>query len=58
MEVSEFASSIVIESEPDFVWWLPFTLRNRDSIIAAVNTRKKSASYKYGVQLPSKVQEA
>ena len=56
-EVADFSSSRGIESEPAFVWWVPFNLSNRDSIIAAVIARTKSVSHKYGVQLPYTVQE-
>ena len=57
MELSAFESSIWVDIETDFVWWVPFNLRNIDMIIAAVNTRTKMVPHKYGVQLPSKVQE-
>ena len=33
VEVAEFASSRGIESEPDFLWWIPFTLHKRDRIM-------------------------
>ena len=58
MEVYEFASARGIDSEPDFVWWVPFSLRKRDRVISAVNARKKTVSHNYGVQLPSTAQEA
>ena len=58
MEVADFLSAIVIESEPDFVCWVPFILRKRDSIIASVNEITKMVSHNYDVQLPSTVQEA
>ena len=58
VEVSEFSSSRGIEIEPDFLWCVPFNLSKRDRIISAVNERTKILSHKYGVQLPSTVQEA
>ena len=58
MEVADFASSILIESEPDFLCWVPFILRKRDSIIASVNEITKMVSHNYDVQLPLTVQEA
>ena len=57
MEVSDFASERGIEIKPDFVWWVPFTLRMRGSIIASVNAGTKRVSHKYGVQLTYTVQE-
>ena len=58
VELTEFVSARGIDSEPGFVWWVPFTLRKRDGIIAAVNSRTKRVSNKYGVQIPSTFQEA
>ena len=45
-------------SEPDFVWWVPFTLHNRDIISASVIERTKRVYHKYGVQIPCTVREA
>ena len=58
MGLSGFASERGIDIEPAFVWWLPFTLRKRDRIIAALIAIAKKVTHKYGVQLPSKGQEA
>ena len=55
---SRFSSARGIKSGPTFVWWLPFTLRNRDKIISAIIARTNRVSHNYGVQLPSTVQEA
>ncbi len=58
VEVAEFAVSKGIEHEPAFAWWVPYTLRRRDKIISAVNSRVKKVSHKYGVELPRTVEEA
>ena len=57
MKVAKFTSSRGIDIESDFVWWVPYTLRKKDSIIAALISRTKRISHKYGVKLPSIVQE-
>ena len=36
IEVAEFARARKIESEPAFLWWVPFTLRKRDIILSAL----------------------
>ncbi len=56
--VAEFAVARGIDKEPAFAWWVPFTLRRRDRIISAVNSRVRKVSHKYGVELPRTVQEA
>ena len=40
------------------MWWVPYTLRKIYSIIDVLIARTKMVSHKYGVQLPSTVQEA
>jgi hypothetical protein len=39
VEVAECAVSNKLVTEPAFAWWVPFTLKKRDRIIAAVNNR-------------------
>ena len=39
-------------------WWVPYTLRNRDKIISAVNARLKRTTHEYGVAVPCSVEEA
>ena len=53
VEVSEFSLERGVESEPTFVWWLPYTLRKIDMLIYAVIAIKKRVSHKYGVKLQS-----
>ena len=58
MQAAEYAVLRGIESEPAFAWWVPFTLRKRDTIIAAVNTRVKQKSHKYGIEIPTSIKDA
>ena len=58
LEVAEFACARSIDMEPAFAWWVPYTLRRRDRIIATVNSRVRKSSHKYGVEIPRTVQQA
>jgi len=58
IEVAEFAKVHGIDKEPAFVWWVPYTLRKRDRIIAAVNSSVKNTNQKYGIEIPRTVQQA
>ena len=57
MELAEFVSEGGIDSKPDFILWVSFTLNNIDMIIAEIKERTKRSSYNNGVQLLSPVQE-
>ena len=58
LEVAEFVTARGIAEEPAFCWWVPYTLRRRDRIIATVNKRIKRVSHKYGVEVPTSIEHA
>ena len=58
LETAEFAVARGIENEPAFKWWVPYTLRRRDRIIAGVNKRVSRTTHKHGVELPTSVPHA
>ena len=58
LEVAEYAKSRGIDNQPAFVWWVPYTLRRRDRIIAGVNSRVRRTTHKYGIEVPRTVEEA
>ena len=58
IEVAEYIISCVIQDEPAFAWWVKFTLCKRDRIIAAVNFGFRKSSLKYGIEIPTLVDNA
>ena len=58
IEVAEYVTARNIEDEPAFAWWVPYTLRKRDVIISAVNSRVKKRTHKYGIEVPRTIEEA
>jgi hypothetical protein len=58
VEVAEFAKSRGIENEPVFIWWVPYTLRKRNAILAAVKSRIRKTTHKYGIEVPKSVAHA
>ena len=58
IEVSEYAHSRGIVDEPAFTWWVQFTLKKRDRIIASVNAKYKKKTHKYGIEIPNSIQHA
>jgi len=55
VEVAEFAVAQGIDHEPAFGWWVPYVLKRRDRIIAAVNKRYHKRQYKFGFEIPKTV---
>ena len=47
VDVAEFAQSRYIHEEPAFCWWVPFTLRKRNSIVSSMKTNVKKITHKY-----------
>ena len=58
VDVAEFAVAKGINREPAFRWWIPFTPKMRDAIIATVRSRAVKRIHKYGVEVPSDVDQA
>ena len=56
--VAEFAKSRCIDHKPAFQWWIPYTLKKRNCILAAVNKRYHKQIHKYGIRVPKTVKKA
>jgi hypothetical protein len=41
-----------LDSEPAFAWWVPFTLKRRNRIIAPVNKGYHKRTHKFGIEIP------
>jgi ribosomal protein L31E len=46
-----------IDSEPAFAWWVPFTLKRRNRIIAAVNSCYHKRTNKFSIEVPKNFDE-
>ena len=58
VQVAEYAVSAGVDHEPAFNWWVPYTLKKRDRIIAAVNKRYHKRTHKFGFEIPKTVKRA
>jgi len=58
VELAEYAVAQDIAHEPAFAWWIPYTLKKRERIIAKIKTRYQKTTHKFGIQLPKSVKEA
>lgn len=58
VECAEYAKARGISDEAAFAWWVPYTLRKRDTIISAVHARVKQATHKYGIEVPTSIEHA
>ena len=54
VEVAEY----VADDEVAFAWWVPYTLRKKDRIIAAIKVRAKRKTHKFGIEVPTSVEDA
>ena len=58
MEIAEYATKQGIAEDPAFAWWVPYTIKKKDQIIAAVDGRVRKTSHKYGIKVPQTIIEA
>ena len=58
VDVAVYAKARRIDDEPAFSWWVPYTLRKADIIVAAVKARTRRTTHKYGLEIPRSVSHA
>ena len=58
VDIAEFVKSRGIADEPAFAWWVPFTLKKRDRIIASINSRVRKKTHKFGIEVPTSIEDA
>ena len=58
IKMAEYAVSREISDEPAFCWWVPYTLRKRDTIVSSIHVRIAKSNYKYGVKMSKTIKEA
>jgi hypothetical protein len=58
LDVSEYARARKIIHQPAFAWWCPHVLRKKDRIIKQVQHRLIKKNLKFGIKVPSSVEEA
>ena len=58
VETAEYARARGISNEPAFAWWVPYTLRKREVILAAVKNRIRKTTHKYGIEIPRDIEHA
>ena len=58
IEVAEYASAQEISEEPAFAWWVTKVPKRRDKVIKQVKSRVLKKGMKFGILIPSTVEEA
>ena len=58
VQVAEYAKAAGIDSEPAFAWWSHHVLKKRDRIIGKVTKRFARVTHKFGIELPTSVENA
>ena len=58
IDVAVYVVGNKIYEEAAFAWWVPYTLKKRDHIIAKVKTWYLKNSHKFGVEVPTTVEKA
>ena len=57
-ETAEFARARGIADEPAFAWWVPYTLRKWEIILAKIKARIRKTTHKYGIEIPTNIKHA
>jgi hypothetical protein len=57
IQVAEYTIANDISHLPAFQWWVPYTIKKRDHIIAKVKTSYWQKTHKYGLEIPKNYQD-
>ena len=58
VQVAEYSVGARISIELAFAWWVPYTLKKRNRIVAKIKSKYWIRTHKFGVWIPKSVQEA
>ena len=58
VETDEFACARGNDDEVYFSYWVLYTLRKRDIIIASIKTRCRKVNHKFGIDIPNSIKHA
>ena len=58
IEIAEYAVSRGIDHEVAFAWWVPYVLKRRNRIIAAVAKRHTKKNFQFGIEVPTDLADA
>lgn len=56
--LAQYAIKAGIDKEAAFRWWLPHVIAKKDQIVASVNRRMVKRTHKFGIEVPSMVEDA
>ena len=58
VELARYAQTANLTDEPAFAWWVPYTLKKQQRILAKLKSKYWDRTHKYGIRMPKSVQEA
>ena len=58
IQTAEYAVQARIAEEPAFAWWVSYTLKKRNRVIAKVKSKYWVRTHKFGIRIPKTVEEA
>jgi hypothetical protein len=58
VQVAEYSVAHQIDEQPAFAWWVPFTLKKKNRILASIRTRATKCNNKFGIKIPTSIQRA
>jgi hypothetical protein len=58
MQLAQYAISHKLDKETDFKWWIKPTLKHQDHFLKALKSKYSSRTHKFGIRVPTSVEEA
>ena len=58
VQLTDYAVTHNIDTEPAMAWWVPFVMKKRDHIISKVKSKYWQRTHKYGICILKNIEEA
>ena len=58
VEISEYVVSNNIDHDPEFLWWVPYTLQKRNPSISKLQKKYWRKKLRFGIEIPNSINRA
>ena len=58
VQLKQYTLAAKISADPNFSWWVPYTLKKRNRMIEKVKSNYWLKTYKFGIKVPKNMNQA
>ena len=58
VQIAKYAHQKWISEDPEFLWWVPYIMNNKDSIISTFKSKYWNRTHKFGIPMQNNISES